>query len=188
VTRHSLSIGVFCGARDGSLDAEVEQARLLGELIGKQGHSLVYGAGSVGLMGYVARAMRATGGTIVGVIPEFLFDRERGDAAPVDTWVITRDLPSRKQEMISRADAFIALPGGFGTLDEILEVMSLNYLGEIQKPIVLLSSSGYWEGFMNAVSSIERWGFADLAPTRLHVTESAQGALQYVEAAPAGLL
>ncbi len=115
----------------------------LGAAIGGRGDTLVYGGTAIGLMGVLADAVRGNGGRVVGVLPQLMADRGLTDDA-CDEVVVTDDMAGRKQEMITRADAFVALPGGFGTLEELFEVLTLKQLGYHSKPIALYDVDGFF--------------------------------------------
>jgi cytokinin riboside 5'-monophosphate phosphoribohydrolase len=155
----TLSICVFCGARSGAAE-DVAAAREIGTLLGRAGHRLIYGGGGSGLMGEVAWAAYDSGAAVTGITPTFLYERERGNAAPPQTLYLTRTMATRKERMLACADAFLALPGGYGTLDEILEVLSLNYLGLNAKPLVLLDVGQRWRSLLRLTTDIVRNGFA----------------------------
>ena len=145
-----FSVCVYCGSRHGTRPAYTEAARALGNAIGSRGWQLVYGGGKVGLMGEVADAVLAAGGRVVGVIPESLMQREVGHAGLTELHVVPT-MHQRKQMMAERADAFIALPGGIGTLEELYEVWTWRQLGYHQQPIGLLNIDGFYDtllGFM----------------------------------------
>ncbi|SFT31403.1 TIGR00730 family Rossman fold protein [Streptomyces sp. ok210] len=158
-SEHSLSIAVFCGASDGHSPRYAATADDLGTRIAAGGHRLVYGAGGVGTMGAVARAAATGGAPILGVIPEFLRTREMGDDLPPQDIVLTADLLERKRVMIDSADAFIALPGGYGTLDEILEVVSMAALGQHVGPLVLVDVDCDWDPLLRVVDGLLQRGF-----------------------------
>lgn len=171
------SVAVFCGARPGT-PAAVRTAREVGELIGRDGHRLVYGGGGSGLMGELAWSAYRHGAPVLGVVPQFLFERERGIAAPPQAVEITGTMCERKDVMLASADAFIALPGGFGTVDEILDVIALTYLDAHRKPLVLVQPEGEWEEFLSLLAGIVRQGYADpLSTAALHVVDNAAAAL-----------
>ena len=142
-----LSVAVYCGSRFGDLPAYTQLARELGGLIARGGGSVVYGGGRVGLMGVVADAALAAGGTVVGVIPQALMDLEVGHSGLSELHVV-QTMHERKQLMAERADAFIALPGGIGTLEEIYEVWSWQQLGYHDKPVALLNVAGYYDALL----------------------------------------
>ncbi|MDX5438608.1 MAG: TIGR00730 family Rossman fold protein, partial [Pontibacter sp.] len=128
------SIGVFCGANAGINPMYSESAARLGELMAEQGIKLVYGGGNVGLMGVIADAVLAAGGTGIGVIPQSLVDREVAHRG-LQELVVVETMHERKAIMAARSDAFIAMPGGFGTFDEICEIITWNQLGIFKKPV-----------------------------------------------------
>jgi uncharacterized protein (TIGR00730 family) len=153
------SVCVFCGSQYGSDPVFRRVAATLGELLGAAGVAVIYGGGHVGLMGAVADAAMAAGGEVIGLIPTRLLEREVGHRA-ITRLITTRDMFERKQQMIDRADAFVILPGGLGTLDELLEVITLRQLGYHDKPIVLLNLGGYWDSFIALVDLVVRHDFA----------------------------
>ena len=134
---------VFCGASSGRLPAYAEAARAVGVALAGRGLGVVYGGGRVGLMGAVADAALAAGGDVVGVIPKELVDRELAHGGLTELHVVG-SLHERKALMAELADGFVALPGGFGTLDELLEQLTWSQLGLHAKPIGLLDVAGYW--------------------------------------------
>lgn len=132
-----MHLCVFCGANPGTDPVYAEVAAELGRAIAAAGHRLVYGGGRVGLMGVVADAVLAAGGEVLGFIPRALVDREVGHRQLTEL-VVTDSMHTRKQAMCDRADGFIALPGGYGTLDEVLEILTWNQIGIIAKPVAFL--------------------------------------------------
>ncbi len=153
-----VSICVYCGSRHGNKPAYTAAARELGAAIGSRGWQLVYGGGKVGLMGEVADATMAAGGRVVGVIPESLKLREvehRG----LDELHVVPTMHLRKQMMAERADAFIALPGGIGTLEELYEVWTWRQLGYHRNPIGLLNTDGYYDDLLRFMRHSVAEGF-----------------------------
>lgn len=138
------TICVYCGANPGDDPAFVAAAWELGAAIAAGGHRLVYGGGRVGLMGTVADAAIAVGGEVTGVMPQQLVDREIAHTG-ITELVVTGSMHERKAAMVHHADGFVALPGGYGTLDEVLEVLTWNQIGTISKPVAFLDVSGYYE-------------------------------------------
>jgi uncharacterized protein (TIGR00730 family) len=136
------NICVYCGSGPGADPAFVEAARSFGAILGKNGIGLVYGGGSIGLMGEIANAVLDHGGRAIGVIPTFLIDREH--ALGRGRIIETRDMHERKQRMFDEADAFVALPGGIGTLEEVVEQMTWAQLGRHRKPILLANVKRFW--------------------------------------------
>lgn len=153
------SVCVYCGSRLGNKDLYQKQADELGQRIAAAGLSLVYGAGSIGLMGVVARAARDNGADVIGIIPEHLDDIEITQPGLAELHV-TDDMHQRKKMMFERSDAFIVLPGGLGTLDETLEMMTWAQLSLHSKPIILVNTNGYWSPLVELVSHVVADGFA----------------------------
>jgi uncharacterized protein (TIGR00730 family) len=153
-----FSLAVYCGSRFGDSAAFADAARQLGRLLGERGGELVYGGGRVGLMGAVADATLAAGGRVVGVIPQALMDREVGHLGLSELHVV-QTMHERKQLMAERADAFIALPGGIGTLEELYEVWSWQQLGYHDKPVALLDVEGYYGALSAFHATMHARGF-----------------------------
>jgi len=151
-----VSICVFCGANPGVGPAFGDAARLLGEALAAGGHRLVYGGGRVGLMGILADAALAAGGEVIGFMPEPLVAREVAHLG-LSELVVTDSMHTRKSAMCDAADGFIALPGGYGTLDEVIEILTWNQIGTIAKPVALLDVDHYFaklfEFFDHAVAA-----------------------------------
>lgn len=137
-------ICVYCGSGPGTNPAFVDAAQSLGTLMAQNGIGLVYGGGSVGLMGAVARSVHANGGHVTGVIPEFLMNKERA-LHGIHDLIVTKDMHERKRIMFEKADAFVALPGGIGTLEELVEQLTWAQLGRHKKPVVLANIEGFWD-------------------------------------------
>lgn len=142
-----FSLCVYCGSRHGANPAFADTARQVGEWIGRHGGQLVYGGGHNGLMGLVADATLAAGGRVVGVIPRALVEREYAHRGCSELHVVDT-MHERKRMMAERADAFLALPGGIGTLEEFFEVWTWRQLGYHDKPVGLLNVDGYYDGLM----------------------------------------
>jgi len=142
------NVCVFCGANPGNDPELAAVAVELGVALAEGGHALVYGGGRVGLMGILADATLGVGGNVVGFIPRALRDREVAHLGLTEL-VVTESMHARKQGMCDRADGFIALPGGYGTLDEVMEILTWNQIGTIAKPVVFLdvtlNGAGYFE-------------------------------------------
>ena len=138
------NICVYCGSSDGRNPAFRAAADDFGRLLAENGIGLVYGGGSLGLMGTTARAVLRHGGHVTGIIPEFLTVRERM-LRDVQELIVTEDMHDRKRMMFDRSDAFVALPGGIGTLEETVEMLTWGQLGRHAKPVVLANVNGYWD-------------------------------------------
>lgn len=154
----AFSICVYCGSRHGARTSYTTAARALGSAIGSRGWQLVYGGGNVGLMGEVADAVLAAGGRVVGVIPESLMQREVGHRGLTELHVVPT-MHQRKQMMAERADAFIALPGGIGTLEELYEVWTWRQLGYHRQPIGLLNIDGFYDTLLAFMQQTVDEGF-----------------------------
>jgi uncharacterized protein (TIGR00730 family) len=159
----------------------VDAARELGEGIAQRGHRLVYGGGKVGLMGEVALAVLAHGGHVTGVIPEALRDLELA-LESADKMIVTRDMYERKATMARLADAFIALPGGFGTLEEISEIIAHRLLSVHEKPCVILNLNGFYDALLAQFDRFSDEGFADETHRyQYHETRSVPETLDLLE-------
>jgi len=151
-------ICVYCGSGPGADPAFAAAARTFGRLLARNGVRLVYGGGSIGLMGELAQATLDHGGEVTGIIPEFLKERELV-LRRVQELIVTRSLHERKQLMFERADAFVALPGGVGTLEELVEQITWAQLGHHRKPILLANINGFWEPLRALLAHMERFAF-----------------------------
>ncbi|MGY6569086.1 MAG: LOG family protein [Salinarimonas sp.] len=152
------SICVYCGSGSGSDPAFAEAAKALGRAMAAENISLVYGGGAVGLMGIVARAVLDHGGHVTGIIPDFLMAKERMLSDVQDTIVVS-DMHTRKQMMFEKADAFVALPGGIGTLEELVEQMTWAQLGRHRKPILMLSVADFYKPLLVLLAHMRQNGF-----------------------------
>ncbi|MDX2288701.1 MAG: TIGR00730 family Rossman fold protein [Hyphomicrobiaceae bacterium] len=148
------NVCVYCGSGLGTNPAYAEAARTLGRGLAEAGIGLVYGGGGLGLMGEVARATIVHGGRVTGIIPQFLTEREHA-LLDVQDLIVTPDMHTRKQMMFERSDAFVALPGGIGTLEELVEQLTWSQLGRHKKPIVLANIEGYWTPFVELLAHMK---------------------------------
>jgi uncharacterized protein (TIGR00730 family) len=181
----AFGLCVYCGSRHGALAAYADAARAVGRRIGERGWRLVYGGGRVGLMGEVADAALAAGGRVVGVIPETLMRREVGHAGLTELHVVAT-MHQRKQLMAERADAFVALPGGIGTLEELFEVWTWAQLGYHDRPVGLLNVDGYFDGLLQFLDGCVAQGFLDAGMRATLIVETdVDRLLDRVSAAPA---
>ena len=153
------SICVFCGSRSGARPSYEAAALETGAMLARNRWRLVYGAGDVGLMGTVARAVQTEGGLTFGVIPIHLVQREVGRTS-LDSYVVTETMHERKKVMFMNADAIVMLPGGAGSLDEFFEVLTWRQLGLEDKPVVLANTEGYWDPLMGLIDHVIAEGFA----------------------------
>ncbi len=156
--RSAFSVCVYCGARAGALPAFTLAARALGQAVAQRGWQLVYGGGRGGLMGVLADAALAAGGRVVGVIPHSLMERELGHPGLAELHVV-QTMHERKQLMAQHSDAFVALPGGIGTLEELFETWTWRQLGYHDKPLGLLNVEGYYDPLLAFVEHATTAGF-----------------------------
>jgi uncharacterized protein (TIGR00730 family) len=148
----AFSICVYCGSRPGRADQFTAVAAEVGHWIGERGGQLVYGGGNAGLMGVVAKATQDAGGTVIGVIPQALVQREYAKLDCTELHVV-ESMHDRKRLMAERAEAFLALPGGIGTMEEFFEVWTWRQLGYHDKPIGLLNSGGYYDALLSFLAA-----------------------------------
>ena len=152
------TVCVYCGSGFGADPVFEAAARALGRHLAEAGIALVYGGGNVGLMGTVARSVLDHGGHVTGIIPDFLKSRERM-LDDVQETIVVSDMHTRKKLMFDRSDAFVAMPGGIGTLEELVEQMTWSQLGQHAKPILLLSVADFWAPFLALLDHMRRTGF-----------------------------
>jgi len=152
------SIAVFCGSSPGHNSVYTTATKKLGESMGEQGITLVYGAGNVGLMGVVADAVLSKDGKVIGTIPQFLVDKEVAHYG-ISELIITETMHERKQKMVDVAEGVIVLPGGIGTLDEFFEMFTWQQLGLHDKPIGILNVNGYYDHILAHIKHMVEEGF-----------------------------
>ncbi len=172
----AFSVCVYCGSRPGENPAFADAARAVGTWIGQRGGQLVYGGGRSGLMGTVAEATRLAGGRVVGVIPQALVDKELANR-DCDELHIVQNMHERKAMMAERSDAFVALPGGIGTFEELFEVWTWRQLGYHGKPLGLLNVAGYYDGLLGFLQTSVKSGFMGDWQMELLQTETTPAAL-----------
>jgi uncharacterized protein (TIGR00730 family) len=152
------SICVYCASGPGNNPAFMEAAAKLGRIMAEKGIRLVYGGGSVGLMGALADAVLDHGGFVTGVIPDFLVNREHMLVRVLER-IVTPDMHERNRVMFERADAFVALPGGVGTLEELVEQLTWAQLGRHKKPILILNVAGFWDPLCVLIEQMKKLEF-----------------------------
>jgi len=153
-----MRICIFCGSRPGSHQQFTDDARIVGEELARRGHVLIYGGADSGLMGTVADAVLAAGGTAEGVMPRVLADLETAHAGLNDLHQ-TEGMHERKARMHELSDAYLVLPGGYGTLEELAEVLSWRQIGLLQKPIAFLNTRGIFDQLIALLRTMARFGF-----------------------------
>lgn len=166
------NVCVYCGSGPGTNPRYVEAAVQFGRTLAANDVGLVYGGGSVGMMGAVASSVLEHGGRVTGIIPDFLVGREHA-MKRVQDLIVTRDMHERKQMMFERSDAFVALPGGIGTLEELVEQMTWAQLGRHAKPILLANIDGFWDPLLALLDHMRELAFirAGLAVNLLQTSQ-----------------
>lgn len=178
-----MQICIYMGSRDGNFPEFINEARALGYSMAKRGHGLVYGGGNTGLMGAVADVMVEAGSPTYGVIPKALEKLEVAHTG-LRQLVITEDMHERKKAMLERADAFIALPGGLGTIEELFEALTWQQLGYHQKPVGLLNVNGYYDHLLEFLEVSVKSGFvSEHHKKALIVSDSVEDILDKIEQA-----
>ena len=159
------SVCVYCGSSPGRDEIYAKAGHLLGRSLAKSGLRLVYGGGTKGIMGAVAEGALRAGGKVTGIIPRFLINKEATETAldRLDELLITDNMHERKHKMFEKSDAFVALPGGIGTVEEIVEVMTWAQLGHHRKPIVFGNVGGFWDPMLALLDHMTAEGFIHTA-------------------------
>ncbi|MBI2214487.1 MAG: TIGR00730 family Rossman fold protein [Acidobacteria bacterium] len=168
--RSPRRIAVFCGSATGHDQRHVAAARLLGDTLAERGIGLVYGGGSIGLMGAIADSLLARGGEAIGVIPRTLWEREVGHRGLTELHIV-ETMHERKAMMAGLADAFVALPGGLGTLEELFEAWTWSQLGLHRKPCAILDASGYYDDLVSFLDKAVAAGFVDATYRAMLIVE-----------------
>ncbi|MDG4896183.1 MAG: TIGR00730 family Rossman fold protein [Mesorhizobium sp.] len=159
------SVCVYCGSSPGRDEAYIKAGHMLGRSLAKSGLRLIYGGGNKGIMGAVADGALKAGGKVTGIIPRFLINREATETAldKLDELLITDNMHERKHSMFEKSDAFVALPGGIGTVEEIVEIMTWAQLGHHRKPIVFANVKGFWDPMLALIEHMSEEGFIHTA-------------------------
>jgi uncharacterized protein (TIGR00730 family) len=159
------SICVYCGSSPGRSDIYVKAGHTLGRAIAEAGLRLIYGGGTKGIMGAVSESTMRAGGKVTGIIPRFLISKEATESAldRLDELFVTENMHERKHMMFEKSDAFVALPGGIGTVEEIVEIMTWAQLGHHRKPIVFANVNGFWDPMLALLDHMKAEGFVHTA-------------------------
>jgi uncharacterized protein (TIGR00730 family) len=182
------SVCVYCGSSAGHNPSFDAAARAFGRSLAENGVRLVYGGGGLGLMGALAQSVLDHGGQVTGIIPSFLTEREHA-LAEVQEHIVTRNMHERKQMMFDHADGFVALPGGVGTLEELVEQLTWVQLGRHAKPVVIANFEGYWDPLLGMLAHMRREGFIKkMAPVTYGIAETVEEILPMMEEAAADAL
>ncbi|HEX7775377.1 MAG TPA: TIGR00730 family Rossman fold protein [Parvibaculum sp.] len=177
------NVCVYCGSQDGGDPDLVAAATRFGGLLAEAGVGLVYGGAGIGVMGALARAVLEGGGRVTGVIPEFLF-KEEVPLHSVSELIVTDSMHTRKRTMFDRSDAFVALPGGVGTLEELIEMLTWAQLGRHRHPIIIANLKGFWHPLIQLLDHMVETGFVGESIRRLYgVVDEVEDILPRLEAA-----
>ncbi len=171
-----MNVCVFCGSSTGTDTVYADTAREIGILLAESGHSLVYGGGNIGLMGILADSVLSHGGKVIGVIPDFLMNREVGHKG-LSEMIIVQSMHERKKRMADLADVFIALPGGWGTLDELAEILTWRQLGLIDQPVGLLNVESFFTPLVEQMNVMSGKGFLNASNLQFLIVENSPAKL-----------
>lgn len=178
------NICVYCSSSNLLDDIYYLEARLLGQLMAKQGYGLVYGGGNVGLMGVIAKSVHENNGYVYGVIPQALKEREGVAYEIADELIVTDSLRERKYLMFEKSQAFITLPGGIGTLEELLETLTLKQLGYHNAPMVIVNTNGFYDALLTLLDQfLEKRFVKPSFPNLFTVVDNVEAAMAHVDAA-----
>ena len=155
--KKTYTVCIFCGSKSGNNIKYLRLANTLGKKLAERNFNVIYGGGNSGLMGALAEGVLAKNGSLISVIPKFFTNKM--DRIKSKKEIVTKDLFDRKSIMIKKSDFFIALPGGFGTLDEVFELISLNQLALIDKKIIILDINNFWHSLKNLIKDLKKSGF-----------------------------
>lgn len=179
--KHIRSICVFCASSNAVDAVYLDAATDLGRRMGEAGIDLVYGGASIGLMGAVARGVHDKGGNVTGVLPKF-FKKKDIEYGEADELIVTRDMRERKAVMDERSDAFIVLPGGVGTLEEAMEILSLVQLRQTHKPLVFINTEGFYDGLVRHFEQLVQLKFAKEETLKMYAyLETPAEAIDFIE-------
>lgn len=177
------NVCVYCGSRNGSEPAFVQAATRFGDILARANVGLVYGGASIGVMGAIANAVLDGGGRVTGIIPEFLSQAEV-PLHSVTEMIVTDSMHTRKRTMFERSDAFVALPGGIGTLEELIEMLTWAQLGRHNHPIIIANLNGFWDPLIELLDHMIAQKFADSGIRRFYgVVDKVEDILPRIEAA-----
>ena len=175
------SLAVFCGSHHGKNPLYTEHAESLGKLMAEKNVSLIYGGGNVGIMAVIADSVMSHGGKVVGIIPQVLIEWER-QHTNISQLIVTEDMHTRKKTIYSMCDAAVVLPGGFGTLDELFEMLTWNQLSIHDKEIFILNSGGFYDQLVAHISKMQEENFLyEKASSRITVLQQPEEILPFLE-------
>lgn len=176
-----MTLTVFCGSREGKSEIFIKEAQKLGELIAQRGYTLVYGGGSVGLMGVISKTAYKNGANVIGIIPTLLEEREV-TSYEVSKLIVVNGMHERKARMANKADVFIAFAGGIGTMEEVFEVWTWAQLGYHEKPVLFLNVNGYYDKLFSFLDEMVEDGFLDKKDREIiKVFDSSEAMFDYID-------
>lgn len=176
-----MNICIYCGSSPGNNKTILELAQRFGRMMAQNGHNLVYGGSSLGVMGVVADSVMLHGGEVIGVIPENLFSKEVAHRG-ITRLITVKDMHQRKSHMAELSDAFIAFPGGFGTMEELFEIITWNQIGIMNKPVTVMNIDGYYDHLIRMIDHSVEAGFIKPANRAVvQVAETLEECLQLCE-------
>ena len=176
-----MNICVYCGSSPGNNKRILEKAQAFGRLMAENGHNLVYGGSSLGVMGVIADSVMLHGGEVIGVIPENLFSKEVAHTG-ITRLITVKDMHQRKSHMAELADAFVAFPGGFGTMEELFEIITWNQIGLLKKPVTIMNIDGFYDHLIRMINHAADTGFIKEKNREIiQVAETLEECLQFCE-------
>ena len=176
-----MNICIYCGSSSGKNSAILSQAQKFGRLLAENGHNLVYGGSSLGVMGVIADSVMLHGGEVIGVIPENLFSKEVAHTG-ITRLITVKDMHQRKSHMAELADAFVAFPGGFGTMEELFEIITWNQIGILNKPVTLMNIDNFYDPLIRMIDHATDIGFIKEKNRHiLQIAETLEECLQFCE-------
>tara|TARA_Y100000591_G_C21563534_1_gene559790 strand:- start:107 stop:679 length:573 start_codon:yes stop_codon:yes gene_type:complete len=179
--KKTCSICVFCSSQSPNNKAFLKTAYSLGKELSNKGHTIIYGGGETGMMGSLSRGVLENQGHLIEVIPNY-FNSKNTSKKKLSKVITTKSFSQRKNIMISKSDLFICLPGGFGTMDELFEVIALNQLSVIKKNIVLIDINNFWDTFKKFLNELKKKGFLyDIKKSNIYFKESIEQTIQFIE-------
>ncbi|MCH8549641.1 MAG: TIGR00730 family Rossman fold protein [Balneolaceae bacterium] len=176
-----MNICIYCGSSPGKNKEILDLAQRFGRMMANENHNLIYGGSSLGVMGVLADSVMLNGGEVIGVIPENLFSKEVAHRG-ITRLITVRDMHQRKSHMAELADAFVAFPGGFGTMEELFEIITWNQIGIMKKPVTVMNIDGFYDPLIRMMDHAMETGFIKPANREIvQVAETLEECLQFCE-------
>lgn len=176
-----MNICVYCGSSNGNNKGILEQSQKFGRLLAERGHNLIYGGSSLGIMGIIADSVMLHQGEVIGVIPENLFRKEVAHQG-ITRLITVKDMHQRKSHMAELADAFVAFPGGFGTMEELFEIITWNQIGILNKPVTIMNLDGFYDPLIDMINRSVETGFIKQKNSQIvQIAETLEQCLEFCE-------